>query len=101
MFKRTILTLTFVATLATAVLTFAPPAQAWRYYGGGPYAYPTRYYDGPRTSFYAPYRSYRSYDGYPGPVVVEPRVYQPYYYNSYYAPGVYYSSPGVSVSVGL
>jgi hypothetical protein len=101
MFKRIALTLTFVAALATAGLTFATPAQAWRYYGGRPYA--NRYY-GPRTSYYAPYRSYRSYYGYRGPVVVAPRVYRPYYYNPYYAPygpEVYYSSPGVSFSFGL
>jgi hypothetical protein len=100
MFKRITLTLTLVAAVAASVLSFATPAQAWRYYGGGPYAYPSRYY-GPRVSYYAPYRPYRVGYAYPGPVVLAPPVYRPYYYNSYYAPGVYYASPGVSVSVGL
>jgi hypothetical protein len=99
MFKRIALTLTFVAALITAGLTFASPAQAWRYYGGGPYG--GRYYSGPRVSYYSPYRPYRAYYGYGGPYVVAPRVYRPYYYDSYYyGRPVYYNSPGVSVSFG-
>jgi hypothetical protein len=97
MFKRIAITLTFVAALITAGLTFAIPAQAWRYYGS---PYGARYY-GPRVSYYAPYRPYRAYYGYGGPYVVAPRVYRPYYDSYYYGPPVYYSSPGVSLSVGF
>lgn len=101
MFKRIALTLTFVAALMTAGLSFTTPAQAWRgYYGGGPYA-SRAYYYGPRRGgyYYAPYRSYRSYS-YGGPYVVAPAA-VPYYAPYYGGPAVYYGSPGVSVSVGL
>lgn len=97
MFKRIALSLTFVAAVLTAGLSFTTPAQAYRYYGGGPYA--SRYY-GPRAAYYAPYRPY-GYYRYRGPVVIAPPVYPAYPSYYYGAPAVYYGSPGVSVSVGL
>jgi hypothetical protein len=100
MFKRIALSLTFVAALMAAGLSFNTPAQAWRYYGG-PYAR-SYYYGPPRAYYYAPYRPYRSYSyyRYGGPYVVAPALpyYSPYYYDG---PPVYYGSPGVSVAVGF
>ena len=91
MFKRMALTLAFLATFATVGLSVPSSAQAWRYWGGGPYR---SYYYGPPRAYYGTYyaRPYRTY--YYGP----PRVYAPSYA---YGPGYYYAGPGVSVGVGF
>jgi hypothetical protein len=99
MFKRIVLTLTFVAAFNTIGIGLSNQAQAWRggYYGyGRPYAAyyaPRAYYYGPTV---VPYRAYYA-----------PRVVRPYYPVYYGAPAYpvyydgYYAAPaGVSVSVG-
>jgi hypothetical protein len=102
MFKRILLTVTFIAAFSTIGIGVSNQAQAWRggYYGyGRPYAayYAPRggYYYGPPV---VPYRSYYA-----------PRYVRPYYPGYYAAPAypVYYDSyyygppAGVSVSFGF
>lgn len=103
MFKRILLTLTFLAAFAAAGFVPASPANAWRGYYGRPYG---AYYGGPRIyRGYAPYRA--NYAPYYAPYYA-PRVYTAYpydYYGGYpYAyPGSYYYGPrtGVAVSFGF
>ena len=97
MFKRILLTLTFIAAFSTIGVGFSNQAQAWR---GGYYARPYGAYYAPRAVYYGPAAvPYRTY--YAAPAVVQPYpVYYappayPVYYNNYYAPPV-----GVSVSYG-
>jgi hypothetical protein len=97
MFKRLILTMTFLATLAAVGVGVTERADAWgrwrRPYVSYYYDSPSYYYDG-----YVPYRTY--YRGYwPG------RVYRPYYrsYSHYYGypDYYYYDRPVVSFSIGF
>ena len=100
MFKRIILTLTFVTAFSTIAIGLSNQAEAWRggYYYGRPYG---AYY-APRPVYYGPpavpYRAYY------GPRVVRP--YYPVYYSApaypvYYDPYYYGAPGGVSVSVGF
>jgi hypothetical protein len=97
MFKRIMLTLTFIAAFSTVGIGLSNQAQAWR---GGYYARPYGAYYAPRAVYYGPaVVPYRAY--YAAPAVVQPYpVYYappayPVYYNNYYAPPA-----GVSVSFG-
>lgn len=91
MFKRIMLTLSFVAAFGAAGLCLTDNAEArwWRW--NRPYV---SYYYGPRAyyGYRVPYQTY--YDGYDSS--------QPYY-NSYYGyygdPGYYYYRPAPRVSV--
>ena len=100
MFKRIMLTLTFIAAFSTVGIGLSNQAQAWR--GGGFYGRPYGGYYGPRVAYYgAPVVPYRAYYG--------PRVVAPYYpvyyaqpaYPVYYSNGYYPAPGGVSVSVGF
>ena len=99
MFKRILLSLTFIAAFSTVGIGLSNRAEAWR---GGYYGRPYGAYYAPRAVYYGPpvvpYNAYyaprvvRSYY----PVAYPAPVYYPY--NSY---PVYYGAPaGVSVSVG-
>ena len=97
MFKRILLSLSFVAAFCTAGFCLSNQAEAWR---GGYYGRP---YYVPRAAYYRP--AVVPYRAYYGPRVVRP-VYPAYYaapaypvyYGGYY--GGYYPG-GVSVSVGF
>jgi hypothetical protein len=97
MFKRILLTLTFIVAFGTVAIGLSNQAQAWR---GGWYGRPYGAYYAPRTAYYAP--TVVPYRAYYGPRYVRPYypVYYaqpayPVYYNSYYA-----APAGVSVSYG-
>ena len=100
MFKRIMLTLTFIAAFSTIGIGLSNQAQAWR---GGFYGRPygAYYAPAPRAVYYGPtVVPYRAYYG--------PRVVRPYYPVYYAAPSYpvyydgYYPAPaGVSVSVGF
>ena len=87
MFKRIMLTLTFLAAFSTIGVGFTSSADAWRgwrrpyaaYYYGPPSAYYYGY-GTPYRAYYAP-RYYRPYS----------YSYPPYYYG--YGPGAYYYGP--------
>jgi hypothetical protein len=98
MFKRIMITLTFIAAFGTLAIGVSIPAQAWR---GGYYGRPYGAFYAPRAVYYGPPAvPYRAYYG--------PRIVQPSYYPVYYAPpsypvyyNGYYGAPaGVSVSFG-
>ncbi len=95
MFKRILLSLTFLAAFNLAGIGLTNSANAWRGWVGRPYGayYAPRYY-----SRGYPYRSFYG-----------PRIYRPYY-SSYYAypaypvypyPNYYYYGPGSGVSVSF
>lgn len=92
MFKRIMLTLTFVAAFSAAGAGLTNIAEAWRGWGR-----PHRAYYAPRAYYgnYVPYRAYyRPY--------YAPRLYRPYYTNYYAYPDYYYGPrSGVSVSFGF
>jgi hypothetical protein len=102
MFKRILLTLTFIAAFSAVGIGVSNQAQAWRggYYYGRPYgAYyaPSAYYYGPAVvgPVAVPYRAYYA-----------PRYIRPYYYYATPAYPVYYNGyyPGagdVNVSIAL
>ncbi len=99
MFKRILLSLTFVAAFGAAGFCLTDSAQAWR---GGYYGRP---YYGPRVAYYgAPVVPYRAYYGprvvRPYPVYYAPPAY-PVYYGGYGYPASYYAPGGVRVSVGF
>ena len=90
MFKRIMLSLTFLATFGMVGVGLADTSQARRYWGGPRVSY----YHGPPVY----YRSYRPFYG--------PRYYDSYYYGSpryYGSPGYYYGAPrgGVHFSFGF
>jgi hypothetical protein len=98
MFKRIMLTLTFVAAFSAVGAGLTNTAQAWR--GGWGWGVPYRAYYGPRVAYYPAAVPYRAY--------YRPRVVVPY--NTYYSypayvayPDYYYSTPpaGVTVSFGF
>ena len=99
MFKRIMLTLTFLAAFSTVGLGMAGSASAWRGWYGAPYR---SYYYGPRV--YSSYVPYRAYSPYYAPYYYSPRVYTAYPYDAYaypYAyPASYYYGPRVAVSFG-
>jgi hypothetical protein len=87
----------------TGLVTFAPSAEARRYYGGGRYYHSPRYYSSgyryyPRRTYYPRYYSRNYYRPY-----YYRSYYRPYYYSSGYCyPGYgYYRRPGVSISFGF
>lgn len=96
MFKRIMLTLTFIAAFSTVGIGLSNQAQAWR---GRYYGRPYGAYYAPRAVYYGP--AVVPYGAYYGPRIVQPYpVYYappayPVYYNNYYAPPA-----GVSVSFG-
>jgi hypothetical protein len=99
MFKRILLTLTFMTAFSTVGIGLANRADAWRSY----YYYPRPYaaYYAPRTVYYGPpVVPYRAY--YAPPVVRPYYAYYPrrYYYYPPYADYYYGPPSGVSVSVG-
>jgi hypothetical protein len=90
-FKRIMLTLTFVAAFGAAGLSLTDNAEARRWGWGRPYV--SSYYYGPRSYYYSGYRPYRTYyRSYYAP--------RPYYYDPYYAPYYYRPAPRVAVRVG-
>ena len=97
MFKRLMLTLTFITVFSAAGIGIAQKAEAWRRWGWDrPYA---GYY-APRAVYYGPPVPYRAYYG---PRYVRPS-YSTYYggypiYPDYYQ-GYYGPRGGVSVSFG-
>src|SRR6476620_2595244 len=97
MFKRILLTLTFIVAFSTIGIGVSNQAQAWR--GGYYYGRPYRAYYAPQAVYYGP--PVVPYRAYYGPRIVQPYpVYYaapsyPVYYNGYYA-----APAGVSVSVG-
>lgn len=102
MFKRIMLTLTFIAAFGTAGLGLSNQAEAWRG-GRGGYYRPYNAFYAPRAVYYGP--SVVPYRAYYGPRVVRP-YYPVYYSQPYYAgyyPDYYYNGPrsGVSVSFGF
>lgn len=100
MFKRIMLTLTFLAAFGTLGLGMTSSANAWRGWYGGPYR---AYYGGPRVyAGYAPYRAYYAPSYGYAPYYAAPAYAYPYGYYGYpYAyPGSYVYGPRVAVSFG-
>jgi hypothetical protein len=88
MFKRILLALTFIATLAVTGLSVPSSANAWWYGYSRPYA--SYYYGTPRYySYYSPYRTYY-YAPYSTYYYGQP-VYRTY--STAYYPGAYYYGP--------
>jgi hypothetical protein len=91
MFKRFMLTLTFVALFGAAGLSLTDNAEARGRSWGRPYV--SSYY-GPRAYYYSSYAPYRTY--YRSYYTPRPYYYDPYAYDYYY----YRPAPRIAVRVG-